>query len=270
MKNSAAWNLERFRGRRALAHEQLVQRSVFQTLRHRLNDLLSLKCSSDALSRSWNEARAAVERLLEEAASTSLEQDSQGVPEELLALLRSSLTWLEECLPKGELDPPEAQTRLGELTELEERFSKFDLNSLYELLARRASEESQPEEAEETLDAPGLKLGLYSQITSRLQKARTEESELEPLLTYLESQYEDSLERMQTHSATPVAPEEWTVKLLLADRLMLEGYELWLNGLEELGESCSASQLNDPKVGEALTDLLEANRLWLTAEKFYR
>lgn len=264
MDAHTGWKFQQLKQLRLHAQEQTVKRSLFAELRLGIDNFLNSKVSQESLIECWTETHLALEKLLQDS------ELEDAVPEAFKSLLEHSLDTLEDAFPDDSVEWSEIQSLLTKVNLLERKFSDLDLSSILDTLEKAQLEDELLVRAENLVDPKELTKGYYTKIVKKIGRARAESSEVDNLIHYLESQHEATLSRMEKYNQSAISPHEWTIRVALADRLMLEGYELSFNGLEQLCQCAESLELQGKAIDEALEDLLEANRCWILIEKFYQ
>ena len=192
----------------------------------------------------------------------------QGPPEDLEveAVLAAVQATLEEC--------PEEDEMYGYLVALEEgllegrvpprRLQKFlDKFNVVEAPAGQLEGELL-QLAEELPESEWRTPGLV-QLEAQLSLVDGG-SDLEPLLAYLEQRHQEVLEQLEAYRSTSLSPEEVTEETQVGHRLLLDGLESWLQGLELLQQ---AAQHDEPW-SEGLEVLTRGNRQLVAVQRLHQ
>ncbi len=212
----------------------------------------------------WESLVTALEEVHAELVTVlqALEQLGQGLD---LAELGEEILDHLESLP---LEEPgeESELRLffSSLESLEERWIEHDLGKLQAYL-QSARERDQ---LLARLQEPGREKeeeGRYQTVLGWWQAVA--EQRLESAIAFQRCQtlLEEMKAGLRAYETTPLSPEEWTAEVALSDELLQEAFQLWLQGLTSLAQSCLA--VDGEQASEALTLIRQGNRCFLLAEQ---
>lgn len=165
----------------------------------------------------------------------------------------------------------EAQTLLDrfpemadeQLQELHEQFLQLDLGSLLEQAERERCQARLQAHCLLEIEEEELKLGHFEAIEQELRCWLDGEQPLEQLLETLRHHQQRVRSAWESYESTYMEAAEWTLEVALADQLLREAHQLWLEGLDLLEISLEGEETTD----QALNLLLEGNRQFVLVER---
>lgn len=93
-----------------------------------------------------------------------------------------------------------------------------------------------------------------------------DESDEEQLLDYLERRRLQLLQSLESYRGNPVLPQEVTAETVAGHRLLVEGIEGWLDGVEMLLEAIPEDGDCEP----ALDRIEDSNRLLISVQRLHQ
>ena len=123
---------------------------------------------------------------------------------------------------------------LERLQPLAEALDRFDLVEL----AARAQEQAWHQQVaavcQQDFEESELVRGHYARLESALEEWLEAERDSAAMVSLLEVHRDRVAEEQRAHEDRYLTPEEWTIPVAAADRLLCQAYQLWLEGLEQL------------------------------------
>lgn len=180
--------------------------------------------------------------------------------------------WLELCLAGQQrleefLQAPvesELEPLCQALEQLESDFLELDLSACYARLEAGQAWARLMEHLDREILPWELAEGHYTTILAALEDWLGGSSP-EALLAEHSQRIQDQLEE---YASSYLTPEEWTLEVALADQLLQEGLECWMQGLERLQDSVQRGQ--PAQVSRGLELLLAGNHKLIQAERLTR
>lgn len=213
-----------------------------------------------ALSLGWEQFRQAVEETTRDLEALLERQAEQEEP--WFELCRGSAETLREFLAQAteeQLDGLERQ-----LEELESSFLEHDLGECYRQLELGHQWAKLNLLLDEDIEQALLVEGYYGPLEADCQRWMRGELSAEGVRQALTEQLAHIEWQIEEHEATYLTPEEWTVEVFLADRLLSEGLSEWREGLLDLLARVDRSHR---ELRPGLERLLEANRKLIQVDR---
>ncbi len=109
-----------------------------------------------------------------------------------------------------------------------------------------------------------LEAGHFGEVADWLGDVFEEEQPAEEAVLVMTSLHQRFRRELGNYQSTYICPSEWTVRVALSDELLLQGYSLWLEGLELATQACN--QRNEEVALESLELLRAGNRNFIQVE----
>ena len=121
----------------------------------------------------------------------------------------------------------------------------------------------------ETLTSDQIAEGYYALIEAQVQAYLDGRQASHGLYRVLESRYYQIQAMLENYRNTYSTPGEWTLEAVVADELLIEGLEMWKDGLKTLLRNVDALENGDdaPGMEDGLELLFEGNARLLITEK---
>jgi len=224
-----------------------------QALSDAIHAYLDLRVTQAQLQEQWDRTEDLFLELLEQQ-SPHLEESLREQIENVLDLL--------EVRPNDQQLAEVSQALLA----ADSRLQAYDLSLLHELVHQLADEQQLLEEVSGPISELELEAGYLSEIVEGLDQVLHAQLDPEPFFRRIEELLEQTQQGHLSYLSTPLAATEWTAEVALADRLMEEGFRLWLEALTSLREQLSG-EFNEETILQALELLREGNRNWIKVER---
>lgn len=253
--------LEKLKRAREAARERRDGFSILQLLISSLRGFLEFQLTLDQLEDSVEETSDTLVSLLEQL-------DLQPHASPLLIIhLESALECIETHLGAEVTTEKAAESALQGLLQVEQELKDFALGDFFAQAKQSRQKFDLTRKAMEQIDPRELELGHYDRVAGLLDDVFSGFVDVDFALRHLERLYEEMLEGLESYDASVIKPEEWTLEVALADEFMIEGYDFWLDALEQLCVLCVESSLTEDDVLEPLEQMRQGNRYWLTVER---
>jgi len=230
-------------------------------------------------------ARASVLAALIQAARhfsalTWTQEALEGVAGDTLAALlllhaegleQSLSEWIEAAhahvdrLPEAVVDPEAFGPWLAGLEDLDARLAASGMSA--PLLAHLVQRQTEVLWSRIDQDVPPdlLLAGHLERVASAVWAWVEGDCAAEACLEAIDAVRRSLLEQREAYEQTYVFEGEWTAEVALADRLLCEGVQEWLHGLDRLEARCRQGQTHD--LEDDLSRLMDANRKLIHLER---
>lgn len=235
--------------------------TVFQGLKSALSGFVDLSGTQNELEDALEDTFELLEELLEQDERTGI------FPPEVVDIFIDLQEHLKDHFAEKALWEKRAQLTLSYLLEIEKDLKAFDLSLIFSRLEREKEEKYLLQEAQSTIHEAELEMGFYERIVNSLDDLIYHDGDPVSTIELLESIHQDTLERLENYDTMQLPPSDWTVAVALADRLMLEGFELMLDSLEHLLDLCESGEEDEGNVPPLLENIRQANKCWILVER---
>lgn len=209
----------------------------------------------------WAELQGNLEQAYEQLCRL-LEREDVG--DDLAEVAELALDLIEQVPPEETAEPEQLRDLLSQWVCLDRRLQP----GLQRVERRRLAAEDRRyllAQIEQPVSERQLEAGHYRRVVDWTESTFAGEQTGEQTLDRLASLHSRFVEASQQYRSSSAGKDEWTAEVALADELLEQAFDCWLNGLEALAQGCCA--LDEQEASEGLELLRHGNGYFIMVER---